>query len=118
MCILRVNIGSPWLRDVNDADKIQILGPRRWPLVYLHNCTYAQPVTAQVRGNHGWDADGKDARGGGGFERWGRPKGRKGSPTTAGDDNTHGPRLDAEHWLAAITGSRDSEVQKGHCQKK
>lgn len=87
MCILRVNIGSPWLRDVNDADKIQILGPRRWPLVYLHNCTYAQPVTAQVRGNHGWDAHDENEWGlvgGGGVSA----KGRKRSPTTAGDDNT------------------------------
>ena len=58
---------------MNDADKIQILGPRRWPLVYLHNCTYAQPVTAQVRGNHGWDAHDENewglVGGGGGFRQ-------------------------------------------------
>jgi len=84
MCILRVNIGSPWLRDVNDADKIQILGPRRWPLVYLHNCTYAQPVTAQVRGNHGWDADGKDAKGGGGSSGGGGRKDEKEVPPPRG----------------------------------
>lgn len=50
VCVFRVNIGSPWLRDAHDADKIQILGPRYCPLeVYLHNCTYAKPDSTRSK---------------------------------------------------------------------